>query len=52
MNPPPVVPSIATITRPGAPAIALDASGRIAADIVCRKCGYNPRGLLPDGRCP
>jgi MFS family permease len=52
MNPPPVVPPIATIAPPGAPAIALDASGRIAVDIVCRKCGYNLRGLLPDGRCP
>jgi len=52
MTPPPVVPTIATIAPPGAPVVALDAAGRIAIDITCRKCGYNLRGLLPDGRCP
>lgn len=30
----------------------LDASGRIGRDAVCRGCGYNLRGLLPDGSCP
>lgn len=24
----------------------------IAHDVTCRKCGYNLRGLSPDGRCP
>ena len=29
-----------------------DASGTIISDIVCRRCGYNLRGLHRDGRCP
>ena len=32
--------------------IALDDAGRIARDMRCLSCGYNLRGLLPDGRCP
>ena len=32
--------------------IKLDLAGRIDDDIACRKCGYNLRGLLPDGYCP
>ena len=32
--------------------IALDSDGRIAQDMRCLNCGYNLRGLLPDGRCP
>lgn len=47
-TPPLPIPAIATAL----PAIALDTDGRIAGDISCRKCGYNLRGLLPDGRCP
>lgn len=31
---------------------ALDANGFVVADIPCRKCGYNLRGLQIDGRCP
>jgi len=39
--------------RPIAAAILpLDAAGRIDTDVTCRKCGYNLRGLLPDGICP
>jgi hypothetical protein len=30
----------------------LDASGTIVVDVVCRRCGYNVRGLKLDGRCP
>lgn len=33
-------------------ALMLDASGRLETDVTCRKCGYNLRGLLPDGVCP
>jgi len=32
--------------------VALDAAGAIAVDVPCRRCGYNLRGLKPDGRCP
>ncbi len=46
----------AAIAKPAvitaAPPIKLDAAGRIDEDVSCRKCGYNLRGLLPDGRCP
>jgi len=41
------------VARPiSAAALPLDQAGRIDADIPCRKCGYNLRGLLPDGVCP
>jgi len=30
----------------------LDPSGQIIADVVCRRCGYNLRGLRPESRCP
>ncbi len=41
------------IARPiSAATLPLDPAGRIDADIPCRKCGYNLRGLLPDGVCP
>ena len=29
-----------------------DASGTIFVDVACRRCGYNLRGLKPDGLCP
>jgi hypothetical protein len=29
-----------------------DAQGVVLADLPCRKCGYNLRGLSLDGRCP
>jgi uncharacterized protein YhhL (DUF1145 family) len=32
--------------------LALDADGRIAADLSCLRCGYNLRGLEPSARCP
>jgi hypothetical protein len=32
--------------------LPLDAHGRISVDIQCVSCGYNLRGLLPDGNCP
>jgi hypothetical protein len=28
------------------------AAGPITEDVACRKCGYNLRGLSPEGRCP
>ncbi|MCZ6655482.1 MAG: hypothetical protein O7D91_20940 [Planctomycetota bacterium] len=34
------------------PTAALDGAGRVAGDVPCRRCGYNLRGLSPDGRCP
>ncbi len=37
---------------PGTPSDILDASGDIATDVACRRCGYNLRGLRLDGRCP
>lgn len=30
----------------------LDSDGRLAESISCRRCGYDLRGLDPDGRCP
>lgn len=33
-------------------AVKLDVHGRLDEDVACRKCGYNLRGLSPDGRCP
>lgn len=43
----------ADATQPAAPiAPPLDASGAIAADIPCRQCGYNLRGLTEAHRCP
>jgi hypothetical protein len=32
--------------------LKLDADGRIDLDVRCVSCGYNLRGLLPEGRCP
>ncbi len=32
--------------------VALDGAGRVAQDVPCRTCGYNLRGLSPDGQCP
>jgi hypothetical protein len=32
--------------------VKLDPHGCLDEDISCRKCGYNLRGLSPDGRCP
>jgi hypothetical protein len=32
--------------------VALDERGQICEDINCRACGYDLRGLKPDGRCP
>ena len=31
---------------------ALDDAGRLVRDTRCLNCGYNLRGLSPDGRCP
>jgi hypothetical protein len=48
---PPSLPPIArSATVTAAP--ILDAAGRIDEDLPCRKCGYNLRGLLPNGICP
>ncbi len=30
----------------------LDATGTLIADVACRRCGYNLRGLHEHGRCP
>ncbi|MEP0843640.1 MAG: hypothetical protein HRF43_13130 [Phycisphaerae bacterium] len=32
--------------------VALDANGRIDEDVACIQCGYNQRGLSPEGVCP
>jgi len=34
------------------PPMNLDAQGCVGEDIPCRRCGYNLRGLSPEGRCP
>jgi hypothetical protein len=34
------------------PTIVLDSAGRVAEDVRCRSCGYNLRGISPQGRCP
>lgn len=34
------------------PNVKLDAAGCVAQDIICVKCGYNLRGLQPEGICP
>jgi len=36
----------------GGPHVALDAQGRVAESIVCRRCGYDLKGLDPHSRCP
>jgi len=33
-------------------AVPRDADGRLAGDMACVQCGYNLRGLEPQGRCP
>ena len=38
--------------QPDPVAQIIDASGAISTDVVCRRCGYNLRGLPPAGRCP
>jgi len=30
----------------------LDPAGAIGADVPCRRCNYNLRGLSPEGKCP
>lgn len=32
--------------------VPLDAAGRIIIDLPCKRCGYNLRTMMPDGRCP
>ncbi len=32
--------------------LTLDSAGMLAADTICRRCGYNLRGLRPEGVCP
>lgn len=34
------------------PHYALDDAGRLSSEITCHSCGYNLRGLSPDGVCP
>jgi hypothetical protein len=40
------------MTYQSANTTAIDASGTVVADLSCRKCGYNLRGLNTSGRCP
>lgn len=41
---------------PGMPPVpssmAMTTDGVVTSDTACRKCGYNLRGMLADGRCP
>lgn len=50
ITPPPIVPG--PPPAEGRPEIKLDDDGRLAESIPCRRCGYDLRGLDPDGRCP
>src|SRR5437870_167463 len=44
---PPAIPLSAASMRQ----YALDAMGRLDEDVICRKCGYNLRGLSSQGVC-
>jgi hypothetical protein len=50
ISPPPIVP----VPPPaeGRREVTLDDDGRLAESIPCRRCGYDLRGLNPEGRCP
>jgi hypothetical protein len=53
--PPPMPQSAAPGVLPyqGTPPLnVVDASGVVVADVPCRKCSYNLKGLLVTGRCP
>lgn len=58
MDIPPVGPTARPIfatPMPGsipASLVPLDAAGRINIDLPCKRCGYNLRTMMPDGRCP
>ncbi|MFG0330983.1 MAG: hypothetical protein ACF8PN_13925 [Phycisphaerales bacterium] len=40
------------LNRIGSDEIPVDEDGRLAGDFGCHRCGYNLRGLAPDGVCP
>lgn len=44
------LPLVVSLGAPGA--LAVDEQGVVVADTICRKCGYNLRGLQRDSRCP
>lgn len=48
-TPPPLPPVDAPAALPGG---TIDAAGMVAADVPCRRCGYNVRGLQITGLCP
>lgn len=50
ITPPPIVPEPPPIG--GRREIRLDDDGRLAESVPCRRCGYDLRGLDPEGRCP
>src|SRR5688500_6889706 len=43
--------AVGSVPSPAAAAV-VDASGVVAADVPCRRCSYNVRGLSVYGRCP
>lgn len=45
-------PAPAVETSPWADAHGADFDALVAADLPCRRCGYNVRGLARTGRCP
>jgi hypothetical protein len=45
-------PALPTLTPVALPPGVVDAAGRVARDVSCRKCAYNLRGLPVDGNCP
>jgi hypothetical protein len=47
---PPTAPS--SVVDGGARQPDLDESGRLAESVPCRGCGYDLKGLRPDGMCP
>lgn len=47
-----ITPSPPAAPQPRVPSVAVSVDGRIAEDKLCIDCGYNLRGLKPEGRCP
>ncbi len=40
------------VERPVRTSVAVDATGHLVADLICRRCGYALRGLHAAGKCP
>lgn len=49
---PPMIPPGAQVQASPVMLVPVDASGYLAGDVACRKCGYNLHGAHPEGSCP